>query len=91
MAELHNKTPSNTLVVRKIDNNVYKRFKQKAIEENKTIGEALNQAMDYWITREEKQRGKSIGKLLSLNGFIHTNGMVKWSEELDESLYGGSS
>lgn len=46
---LHNKVQNGTLVVRKIDKNVYKRFNRKAIEENKTMGETLNQAMDYWI------------------------------------------
>ncbi len=91
MAKLHNKTTSNVLVVRKIDNDVYKRFKQKAIEENKTIGEAINQAMDYWIKKKEEQKGHAIKGLLNINGFIQTGGEVKWSEEVDESLYGDSS
>ncbi len=53
------------------------------------VGEALNQAMYYWLTKEDHKR-PDVRKMLKLNGLIRTDGVVKWSEELDEILYGGS-
>ncbi|MHB1708804.1 MAG: hypothetical protein ACYCT2_04940 [Thermoplasmataceae archaeon] len=90
MSSTSSKDSSDVLVVRKTNKEIYKRFRQKALEENMNVGEALNQAMNYWLAREERKR-TDVKKMLKLNGLIKTDKTVKWSEEIDEFLYGGSS
>lgn len=90
MTNSGSKDSSDILVVRKTNKEIYKRFRQKALEENMNVGEALNQAMVYWLAKEESEK-PDVKKLLKLNGLIKTDKTVKWSEEIDEILYGGSS
>jgi septin family protein len=80
---------SDVLVVRKTNKEIYKRFRQKALEENMNVGEALNQAMKYWLAKE-KHKKLDVRRMLKLNGLIKKNNTVKWSEEIDELLYGGN-
>ena len=80
---------SDVLVVRKTNKEIYKRFRQKALEENMNVGEALNQAMKYWLAKE-KHKKLDVRRMLKLNGLIKTNNTVKWSEERDELVYGGN-
>ena len=89
MTKSSSKDSSDILVVRKTNKEIYKRFKQKALEENMNVGEALNQAMNYWLAKE-KNKTPDVRRILKLNGLIKTNKTVKWSEEIDELLYGGN-
>ena len=91
MTKASNQVKSDVLVVRKINKEIYKRFRQKALEENKNVGEALNQAMDYWLSKEKESGRPDIRNLSKLNGIIKTDRPVEWSKETDELLYGGSS
>ncbi len=91
MTRSNNSSDSNVLVVRKIDKEIYKRFRQKAIQENKNVGEALNQAMNYWLEKEGGIRAPDIYIFLKLNGLVRVRGAVQWSEEIDKSLYGETS
>jgi len=79
-----------TLVVRKVNKIVYKRFKQRAVEDDENIGEALTEAMEYWLVTKHKKTKPDIRNLLKANGFIKTGKKVKWSEEIDKALYGGN-
>ncbi|MCW6170328.1 MAG: hypothetical protein LVQ96_04060 [Thermoplasmatales archaeon] len=88
---MNRKSNNDILVVRKINKKIYKKFKQKAQEESKNIGEALNQAMSYWLTIESKAKQPDIRKLLKLNGIVKVDHTVNWSEDVDEILYGKSS
>ncbi len=88
MVKLNKNTNNDTLVVRKIDKEIYKQFRQKAMEENKNVGEALNQAMGYWLAKEREYKGPDIKKMLKLNGLVKTGGKVNWSVDVDETLYG---
>jgi septin family protein len=90
MTNSSGKDSSDILVVRKTNKEIYKRFRQKALKENMNVGEALNQAMKYWLEKEEQKRPDTT-KMLNLNGLIKTDKTVKWSEEIDMTLYGGSS
>ncbi len=74
------------LVVRKIDKKIYKRFKQKALELNDTMGDAITEAMTYWLNtkKSEEYNPKT---LLKLNGIIKTEKRVKWSEQINKILY----
>ncbi|MHB1493784.1 MAG: hypothetical protein ACYCR7_08960 [Thermoplasmataceae archaeon] len=89
MTKSTGKNSSDILVVRNANKEIYKRFRQKALEENMNVGEALNQAMNYWLVKE-KHKTTDVRRMLKLNGLIKTDKTVKWSEEIDELLYGGN-
>ena len=86
-----NENNNDVLVVRKINKEVYKRFRKKAMEENKTVGEALNQAMNYWLAREDELKGPDIKNIQKLNGLVKISDSVNWSVDIDEILYGDSN
>jgi hypothetical protein len=44
------------LVIRNSDKKVYRRFRQKAVEEDINVGKAITEAMEYWL--EAKQNKK---------------------------------
>ena len=75
------------LVVRKVDKQLYRRFKQKATAENTSVGRAINDAMKDWINKKESKKIDPKG-LLELNGIIKVGRKVRWSEEVDKFLYG---
>jgi hypothetical protein len=77
------------LTVRDVDENVWRRFRAKTEEKGIKTGQALNEALGFWI--EEKAKGKNQPdprRFLKLAGIVHSGGRVRWSEELDEALYG---
>jgi len=79
------------LVVRKVNRNVYKKFKQIATEEETSIGTAVTEAMKYWLEAKQKKKKPNPKNLLKLNGIIKAGKKVRWSEQIDEILYGGRS
>lgn len=76
------------MVVRKVDKRVYRRFKQKALEEDTNIGDALTEALEEWLERKQNKKRPNIKELLKANGFIKTGRRVRWSKQIDEALYG---
>jgi hypothetical protein len=90
MTKPSRRTSKDVLVVRKINKDIYRRFKQKAVEGNKNVGEALNQAMSYWLAKDREHEGPDIKNLLKLNGLVKTSSTVSWSMDVDETLYGDS-
>lgn len=78
----------SNLVVRNVNKELYRRFKEKAVEANESVGQALNQAMDYWLARRAERARPDIRTIVKLRGLIHTRGRVTWSEEIDKALYG---
>ncbi len=76
------------LAVRDVDEEIYMKFRKAAITERIKMGEALTLAMKDWIKKENKIERKNPRNLLKINGIIQTNKKVKWSEEIDEFLYG---
>jgi len=91
VTSLNKKSNNDLLVIGKINKELYKKFKQKALEDNKNIGEALNEAMSCWLSMESEAKKADIGNLLKLNGIVKVYPMVKWSEDVDKTLYSGSS
>lgn len=81
----------DTIVVRKVNKRVYKRFKQKALEEETNIGEAVTEAMEHWLEEKRIEEKIDIKNILKLNGLIKTGKKVRWSEQIDQTLYGGRS
>ena len=70
---MKNKLNNDLLVVRKINKEIYKKFKQKALEENKNIGEALNEAMICWLSTRRVANGLLTNLILypELPNFYH--------------------
>ena len=78
------------MVVRRVNKRVYREFKRKTVEENTSIGKAITDAMLYWLKMKNEVRKSNPKGLLKLNGIIKAGKHVRWSEEIDEVLYGGS-
>lgn len=91
MPDVQKKGKGDVLVVRKINKAIYAKFREKALEEHRNVGEALNQAMDEWLKKQDEQGKPQLEKIFSLNGIVKTKEPVKWSEEIDKSLYGESA
>ena len=85
------KGKNDVLVVRKINKTIYTKFKERALEEHRNVGDALNQAMAEWLQKQDELEKPHIERILSLNGIVKTDKAVRWSEEVDETLYGGSA
>ena len=79
---------NDLLVVRKINKAIYNKFRQRALEEHRNVGDALNQAMVEWLQKQDERVKPRIERILNLNGIVETKIPVKWSEEVDETLYG---
>ena len=76
--------------VREVDIETFRKFRAKIIEEKMKLGIALTLAMKLWLTKQEekKENMKNLKNLLKLKGIIKTKEKVRWSEEIDEILYG---
>ena len=91
MPDIEKKVTSDILVVRKINKNLYNKFKERALEEHRNLGDALNEAMVEWLKKQDARKKLHIEEILNLNGIVKTKKPVKWSVEVDETLYGEST
>ena len=85
------KVRSDILVVRKVNKNLYDKFRERALKEHRNVGDALNEAMVEWLKKQDARKKLHIEEILNLNGIVKTKKPVKWSVEVDETLYGESS
>ena len=77
------------IAVRDVDEETFRKFRAMSVEERIKLGDAMTMAMRHWIKEERVKKGKPDPKnLLKLKGIITTKKKVKWSEEIDEFLYG---
>ena len=77
------------VVIRNANKKVYKRFKRLASEEDMSSGCAITEAMMDYIKNNAALRLKIVIKYLQeLEGFIKAGKKVRWSEQIDEILYG---
>jgi|GEM_PF-1934992 hypothetical protein len=77
------------LVVRKVNKNVYRKFRNRALEENKSVGVAITEAMKDWLELGQSRTKLNPRAILKLNGIVKTGKEVAWSTEVDDMLYGG--
>ena len=91
MSDIEKKVKSDILVVRKINKNLYDKFRERALEEHRNVGDALNEAMVEWLKKQDDSKKLHIEGILNLNGILKTKKPVKWSVEVDETLYGEST
>lgn len=82
------------LTVRDVDEDAWRKFKAKTVEEGLKTGDALTQAMKVWVKEKESESASKADykKLLAIKPVtVGTKGKkVKWSEEIDETLYGST-
>lgn len=75
--------------VRDVDESIWRKFRAKTEEEGLKTGQALNEALKVWVeTREKERREPDPRNFLKMEGVVRTKRKVRWSEEIDETLYG---
>lgn len=77
------------IAVRDVDEDIFRKFRALSIEEKMKLGDALTLAMRHWIQEEHEKEVKPDKKnLLKIRLIKIGKKRVKWSEEVDEYLYG---
>lgn len=73
--------------IRDLDEEIFRKFKAKAVEEGMNLGKALNLAILQWLNKKDS-REKDPKNLLKLKTFDWGVGTEKTSKEIDKILYG---
>lgn len=75
------------ITIRDVDEKVFRKFKAEAVREGARLGNALTNAMKFWLDKrgEEKHPKKS---LLELKPVDWGAGTEKSSVEIDDTIYG---
>ncbi len=76
------------IAVRGVDRKTFRKFKALTVEGKMRLGEALTLAMKTLIEKESQITRPDPKNLLKISSIIKTKNKVKWSEEIDEFLYG---
>ncbi|MGI0086312.1 MAG: hypothetical protein ACREBQ_14640, partial [Nitrososphaerales archaeon] len=72
-----------------VDEKAWRRFRAKISEEGLKTGDALTQAMKIWIKEKESRLARPNPELLlGIKPVTIGKKKVRWSEEIDETLYG---
>lgn len=75
--------------IRDLDEDTFRKLRAAAIEEEMKVSDVMNIAMKKWLAEKEKNKIKPDPKnFLKLKGIIKPGKKVRWSEEIDEILYG---
>jgi hypothetical protein len=78
-----------SLTVRDVDKETWRRFRAKVEEEGLRTGQALDEALGIWIKEKEKGRKRPDPRsFLRVEAMIDAGKHVRWSEEIDKALYG---
>jgi hypothetical protein len=81
--------PKEMLTVRDVDHDAWRKFRAKTSEEGLKAGEALTQAMRLWMKEKEARETRPDPRnLLKVRPIKVGRKKVRWSEEIDETLYG---
>jgi hypothetical protein len=73
--------------VRNVNEETFRKFRALAIEKRLKLGEALTKAMALMLEKKEKEQTNNAKLLLKMKP-IKIGKKVRWSEEIDEVLYG---
>ena len=76
------------IAVRDVDEETFRRFRARAVEEGVKLGDTLTLAMRRWLEEGRETAVPNPKNLLKLSGVVKTKQKVKWSEEVDGILYG---
>ena len=75
------------IAIRDVDEEVYRKFRARSVQEKIKLGRAITIAMSEWISEQNtKGKKKDIRNLLNVKPFELGNENL--SEEIDEVLYG---
>ena len=77
-----------TVAIRDVDEETFRKFRAMTIEERMNMGEAVTIAMKKMMREKETKKKPDPKNLLKISGIIKTKKKVRWSEEIDEFLYG---
>jgi hypothetical protein len=75
------------IAVRDVDENVYRKFKARAVSERLKLGVALTKAMKEWL-EENRKKSEKRQKGPKLKPFNWGPGTEHTSSEIDRILYG---
>jgi hypothetical protein len=79
----------HVLTVRDVDSAAWRKFRAKIAEEGLKTGDAITQAMKIWIKEKEAKASKPDPRLLlKVKPITVGKKQVRWSEEIDKTLYG---
>ena len=73
------------ITIKNVDKNLFREFKAKAVQNGVTVGKALNSVMRNAILSKNKKKRPS---LLDCKPMDFGKGSERWSEQVDEILYG---
>ncbi|MBI4162977.1 MAG: hypothetical protein HY513_04800 [Candidatus Aenigmarchaeota archaeon] len=73
------------VAIRDVDEETFRKFRSLAVEENRKLGDEITLAMKHWISEDKSKKVKNI---LVMKPIKVGAGKVRWSEEIDETLYG---
>jgi len=79
---------AKTVAIRDLDEETFRKFRAVAIEERMKVGDAMTIAMKKWIEEEKMKNKPNIKNLLKIKPIRMGKKKVRWSEEIDEFLYG---
>ena len=77
--------------VRDVDEETFRKFRARAIENRLNLGEALTLAMKELIERKKREISPNPKNILKLKPVRFGKGNERLSEEIDEILYGGKT
>ena len=82
-----------TIGVRDVDEDTFRKFKAWAVNKKLNLGKALSEAIKNYIENTEnlnkKKEEDALKELKNLKPIKVGKKKVRWSEEIDEILYGG--
>lgn len=76
------------IAVRDVNEEVFRKFRAKTVEERIKLGQALTSAMNHWLEEEKAKEIKRKKPLRNISPFDWGKGTKKTSREVDEILYG---
>lgn len=76
------------VAIRGIDEETFRKFRAKTIEERMRLGEAITFAMRRWLKEEREKEKTNPANLLRVKPFDWGKGTERTSKEIDEILYG---
>lgn len=80
---------TKTIAVRDVNEETFRKFRALAVEERMKLGDAMTEAMERFMKEEKGKSKKAAKDILKIKPVRVGKKKVRWSEEVDEVLYGG--
>ena len=77
-----------TIAVRDVDEETFRKFRAMTDEEKMKLGDAVTMAMKNLLEEEREKKRPDPKNLLKIKPIKVGKKKVRWSEEIDEVLYG---